>query len=1046
MSHAYEARSRSGQYWHQRRQRRREIIAATFPSSHDKNDPRPYATIKIEGRPIAGLLDSGASVSCLGLGAVDFANSLGLKWSKAATSVSTASGQCQSVLGFVDTMVEYGDRCGPQRLFIVPSLSQRLYLGIDFWKSFQIAPALISEIDNRKADDPTTNQPTHDLARGDRLMLDKVIESFPSFAKNGLGQTSLVTHSIDTGNATPIKQRHYPVSPAVQAMMDEELSRMLELGVITESNSPWSSPIVMVKKSNGKIRLCLDVRKVNAVTVKDAYPTPTVEGLLSRLNDTKYISAIDLKDAFWQIPLDEDAKLKTAFAIPGRPLYHFNVMPFGLCNAPQRLCRLMDQVIPHRLRHQVFVYLDDLLVVSADFRTHIDLLSQVAAHLSHAGLTINVEKSKFCLREVKYLGFIVGDGCIRVDPDKVAAIKNYPQPTTVKQLRRFLGMAGWYRRFIANHAAISAPLTDLLQKNKKFLWIPEAQASFDAVKDRLTSAPILTHPDFTKPFVVQCDACTSGIGGVLFQLDDAQQERPIAFISHKLTPAQRNYSITELECLAAVLSVERFRPYIEGHPFTIVTDHASLQWLMTLKELSGRLARWSLRLQAFDFSIEHRRGSLNTVPDALSRVFAEELMEDSVDILLDEGCPDFESADYAKIRESVQTNKDRLPDLMVKENRVYKRITPAIDGDITDTPSWKLWVPDNQQETVIKQAHEPPTAAHCGVRKTTEKIRRCFYWPSMGKMIHNFVTSCEVCKQSKAPNYTLRPPMGSMFEVERPFQRLYVDLIGPYPRSKAGNTMALVVLDQLTKFVLIRPLRKGTSATVISYLRSEVFNVFGVPETLHSDNGTQFVSREFEKFLEEYGVRHTLTAVYTPQSNASERVNRSVLAAVRSYIRGDHREWDVHIHEIAGALRNAVHSSTGFSPHYLTFGFNLIRHGSMYRLLRELKCLSAGDVGILPTDVRLNVLHERVQNNLRKAHGVHTRQYNLRSRDRTFDAGQTVYRRNFALSDRSEGFNAKLAPKFVACKIVKRVGHCHYVIKDIVGNYTNTFHAKDIKT
>ena len=229
-------------------------------------------------------------------------------------------------------------------------------------------------------------------------------------------------------------------------------------------------PIVLVKKSNGNTRLCLDSRALNAVTVKDAYPMPNIEGIIGRLDATRYISSIDLKDAFWQIPLDEQAKEKTAFSIPGRPLYQFARMPFGLCNAAQAMCRLMDRVIPNELRNSVFVFIDDLLIVFKDFESHMSLLRKVAFHLRRANLTINVEKSKFVMRQVKYLGYIVGDGCIKTDPDKVKAIVDFEAPKTVKQVRRFLGMCGWYRRFILNYSAISSSISNLLKKSDKFAW------------------------------------------------------------------------------------------------------------------------------------------------------------------------------------------------------------------------------------------------------------------------------------------------------------------------------------------------------------------------------------------------------------------------------------------------------------------------------------------------------------------------------------------------------------------------------------------------
>lgn len=1047
------ARSRGALYWRHRRNVRHEIVSACFPKGlHHSSDPRPYAQVKIVGRKIFGLLDSGASISCLGAGSLEFVESLGLKWSKIPSAVNTADGSAQNILGYINIPVEFKNKINIIKLYIVPSLSQELYLGVDFWKQFAIAPEIVSELNVQGTKLTSTSEPTstassnHDLALIDRERLQKIVDSFPSFASQGLGRTNLTEHTIDVGNSEPIKQRYYPVSPAVQQTIDCELERMRSMGVIEESSSPWSSPIVIVKKANGKARLCLDVRKLNAVTKKDAYPTPIVEGLLSRLTDTRYISSIDLKDAFWQIGLDDASKEKTAFSVPGHPLYQFRVMPFGLCNAPQRLCRLMDKVIPNEIRHRVFVYLDDLLIVSPDFETHLKLLAQVSENLRRANLTINVEKSKFCLNEIKYLGYIVGHACLKTDPDKVAAIVEYPQPKTVKQVRRFLGMTGWYRRFIARYAETSAPITDLLKKNREFKWTPEIQVSFDGLKHSLTSAPFLANPNFGKPFVIQCDASKTGIGGVLYQLTDDGREAPIAYTSQKLNDAQRNYSVTELECFAAVRSIKKFRQYVEGMPFKVVTDHASLQWLMSLKDLSGRLARWSLCLQGYDFTIEHRKGKLNVVPDALSRVYMEALNnQNPVELLTIDNSPFFKSDAYLNLIQRITENGNRLPDLRLVDGRVLKKQFNECDGMLSMEPVWKLWIPDELIETLIRHAHDPPSAAHCGIAKTLEKLRRHYYWPHMGRTVHRYITSCQVCKSVKAPNFTLRPPMGSQFVVERPWQRLYTDLIGPYPRSKHGNTYALIVLDQLTKFVLIKPLRSAIAKSITKFIEQDVFHIFGVPETIHSDNGPQYISREFRDLMNRYGVRHTLTAVYSPQSNASERVNRTILAAIRAYIHEDHREWDAHVSEIAGAIRNVVHGSTGYSPHFLVFGQHAINHASEYALLRKLNCFDSGDTTILPPIDRMDVVRSRVIKNLEKAHKRHAQTYNLRSRQHEFLPGQLALRRNFTLSNQANHYNAKLAPKFVPCTIVKKIGYCHYQINDATGKGLGTYHAKDLR-
>ena len=318
----------------------------------------------------------------------------------------------------------------------------------------------------------------------------------------GLGRTKIEKHSIQlVEGSVPIKERHFPISPAVQEIVYAEIDKMIELGVIQESESPWSNRFAVVRKPE-KNRFCLDARKLNARTIKDAYPLQNIEGILSRIDQTEFISSIDLKFAFWQIELEDASKSCTAFTVPGRPLYEFVVMPFGLCNAAQRLCRLMDKVIPQNLRSNVYIYLDDLLVISSNFIQHMTILSEVADCLEKAGLTIGMAKSHFCFKEVKYLGFILGGGCLKADPEKVEAILKIKAPKTAREVKSFLGTAGWYRRFIKDFAIVSAPLTDTLKKNKKFVFTPEAIQGFEYLKTALTTAPVLRHADFRKRFFI----------------------------------------------------------------------------------------------------------------------------------------------------------------------------------------------------------------------------------------------------------------------------------------------------------------------------------------------------------------------------------------------------------------------------------------------------------------------------------------------------------------------------------------------------------------
>lgn len=1035
----------------------------------NRKDQRYYAKISFLDFTEYGLLDTGASVSCVGsdLALEDFSKYP--NFSKCKTYVKTADGKSQKVIGWLTINVKFKEKTRPLNLFIIPTISQRVILGIDFWKKFDLIPNIIQTVDlvdksvfsfcpselsaseseiqpaqQDKLDKNNTGEHYYCLTRSQHQQLDAVISLFPNFEKQALGRTSLIKHTIDVGNTKPIKQRFYPVSPAVEKLMYAEIDRMLTLGVIEPSNSPWSSPMRMVIKPN-KIRLCLDARKVNSVTKKDAYPLPSIEGIFARLPKANLITKLDLKDAYWQIGLDDDAKFLTAFTVPGRPLYQFVVMPFGLCNAPQTMCRLMDDIIPADLKYCVFGYLDDLIIVSEDFQQHLAVLVRISEQFRRANLTLNISKSRFCVTRVKYLGYIIGDGGITTDPDKVSAIRNWPVPKNVKQVRGFLGIAGWYRRFIENFSTVVFPITETLSNKKKYSWTPDAQNAFDKIKELLSSSPILANPDFSKKFFLHCDASDYGIGAVLVQLDDDGQEKPIAFMSKKLNTAQRNYSVTERECLAAVEAIQKFRCYIELQEFEVITDHSSLVWLMRQSNLSGRLARWVLKLQSFKFSVSHRKGKENVVPDALSRIHHDEIAAlEFVGPEIDLSSPLFDGTEYGGLKTKIRENQEKYPDIKVVDRFVYIRTEHYNGVDEHEQNCWKLWIPYGLRQELIARFHNSSTASHGGMFKTSNLLKRFFFWPGMVKDVRDFVRNCDTCKSTKAPNFIMKPEMGKQSISERPFQRLYIDLLGPYPRSKSGHIGLLIVLDHLSKFHWLHPLRKFTSVAIKDFLQKNIFHCYGVPEIIVSDNGSQFKANDLNAFFTSLGIAHRYTALYSPQANASERVNRSLIAGIRAYLKEDHTRWDENLTAISCALRNSCHQAINTSPYHALFGFDMITHGSTYALLRNLKLLDEPSFKLVRDD-NLQLIRKDIQKHIKKAYENNQRHYNLRTRHQSFQIGQEVLRRNFVQSSLEKRFSAKLAPLFVKARVKEKLGNHYYILEDLFGKLVGTFHAKDIR-
>jgi len=352
----------------------------------------------------------------------------------------------------------------------------------------------------------------------------------------------------------------------MQAIIDTEVEHMLHEGIIEPSKSAWSSPIVIVKKHDGKPRFCIDFRRVNEVTERDAYPLPQITATLDKLRGAKYLTTLDLKSGYWQVPLSRESRAVTAFTVPGKGLMQFCVMPFGLHSAPATFQRLLDQTLGPELEPNVFVYLDDIIVCTRTFSEHLTILRKVFRRLRDARLKLNTEKCRFCVNRLKYLGHIVDQDGIRTDPEKVSAITDWKEPQTVKHVRQFLGVASWYRRFIKDFATKAAPLTALTKKHAKWIWGPVEKEAFCRLKKDLTASPVLACADFERTFVLQTDASTTGLGAVLTQFFP-EGERVIAYASRTLNATERNYSTTELECMAVLWGIRKMRGYLEGYHY-----------------------------------------------------------------------------------------------------------------------------------------------------------------------------------------------------------------------------------------------------------------------------------------------------------------------------------------------------------------------------------------------------------------------------------------------------------------------------------------------
>ena len=431
--------------------------------------------------------------------------------------------------------------------------------------------------------------------------------------------TTLAQHRIDTGSHPPVSVPPYRVPPSQRALIDQQAQEMLENGVIRPSSSPYSSPVLLVKKSDGKDRFCVDFRRLNLATKKDVYPLPRVDDMLDSLGKADYFTVLDLQSGFWQIPLHPDDMEKTAFST-ARGHYEFLVLPFGLCNAPATFQRAMDQLL-RDLRDFCQPYMDDVITYTeGTFALHLEHLERVLQRLQSAPMVAKPSKFKVLQKELRFLGHIISRHTIRPDPAKTAAVRAFPVPTGVKDLQSFLGLVGYYRRFVKDMATIAAPLYQLLKKDVPWRWDAAHSAAMEKLKETLSSPPLVALPNFDKDFILSTDASATGLGAVLSQVGEDGVEHPVYFASRTLNVAERHYSTTERECLAVKWACEHFRSYLLGRPFKVMTDHAALRWLFTQKDPKSKFVRWILELQEYDMVVETRAGVANGNADAMSRL------------------------------------------------------------------------------------------------------------------------------------------------------------------------------------------------------------------------------------------------------------------------------------------------------------------------------------------------------------------------------------------------------------------------------------------
>ena len=765
-------------------------------------------------------------------------------------------------------------------------------------------------------------------------------------SNHDLGRTDKLEHRIFTGDASPRRQRVRRIPPSRRKEVQELLTGMLKNKVIQPSNSPWASPVVLVRKKDGSLRFCVDYRKLNEVTRKDAYPLPRIDDTLNTLAGSQWFTTLDLISGYWQVQVAKSDKEKTAFCTT-EGLYEFNVMPFGLCNAPATFQRLMDLVLAGLQWSDCLVYLDDVIIMGRSFEEHLTNLQAVFERLRQAGLKLKPKKCVFFQRKVSYLGHVVSQDGVSADPKKIEKVANWPVPQSSKDVQRFVGFASYYRKFVKDFAEIARPLHKLTERGAAFLWTGDCQRAFEKLRQALITAPVLAFPDYNKPFILDTDASDTGIGAVLSQLDAKGRERVIAYASRTLSKPERQYCVTRRELLAVVYFVRQFKLFLAGQSFTLRTDHGALTWLMNFKDPEGQTARWLESLQQYNFKIVHRQGRLHTNADALSRLPCSQCKREThfsketstvavvgVSSIQDLRKQQLEDGLIGKvlrakekdIKPSERDIKAMSPQarrlfqlwnqLQVSRGCLYRQYIHPLDGHHT----LQLVVPASLRDSILRDLHEGVMGGHLGEEKTMNRVKERFYWPGYNKDVVDWVNTCGRCTVRKAPVPKNRAPLQSI-KVGAPMQLVAVDILGPLPKTKSGNSYVLTVGDYFTRWMEAYPLPNQEAHTIAKKLIDEFFLRFSPPEQIHSDQGRQFESRIIAEVCELLGIDKTRTSPYHPQSDGLiERFNRTLLGMLAKVVDNNPDDWEDHLKPVCMAYNSSVQPTTGYSPFFLMFG------------------------------------------------------------------------------------------------------------------------------
>jgi hypothetical protein len=850
-----------------------------------------------------------------------------------------------------------------------------------------------------------------------------------------------VPHTIELEpGAKPPCRPMYRLSQPEMAELKKQITELLAKGYIEPSTSNFGSPVLFVRKKDGSLRMCIDYRAVNKLTVKNKYPLPRIDDILDCINGSTVFSSIDLRSGYYQIEIHPDDVPKTAFRTPFGS-FQFKCLAFGMSNAPSSFQNVMNDIFREYIGDFLVVYLDDLCLYSKSPEEHLIHLEKVLSKLREHNLYANLKKCDFGKSHLDFLGHVIGADGLRVDPKKTAIVQGWPKPKDVPHLRSFLGLANYFRRFVKSYSSMVSPLTSLLRKGKSIAdWDHACDVAFESVKKALVTAPVLAAPDFSNPdgFQVYTDASLDGLGAALLQ-----EGRPVAYYSRKLIPAERNYTTTELECLAVIDALREWRCYLEGVRFVVFTDHQPLTFSDTKITLSRRLVRWLEELQRFSFTWKYKKGSENVVADSLSRVPALlnhirfEAMTPSITAITSRKgtkrrkvATDTPSAvDPTKAEPPTTKRKDilRLIAQGYSKDSMFEKLTPGrfshknglwYKGD-------KLLVPDalDVRTTLIEEAHDTPYSGHLGFKKTLELLQRNYWWPRMRDHIKKYVDTCDSCQRNKSSNQKPGGLLQPLPIPERNWESVSLDLITDLPTTARDHDSVIVIVDRLSKMAHFIPCKKSLSSLELAIVFArEVIRLHGWQKSIVMDRDPRFTSQFWQDLCKVFGTKLRLSTAFHPQTDGqTERMNRLIEDVLRHYVSPQLTDWDMLLTPLEFAINNATQESTGMSPFQMNYGHHPL---TPLNLHADCKTPSVQDfAGRMADNLQL------AKDALRAAQDRQKSFANTKRRDVQFKVGDKVM-----LSTKNIHLNnpgpRKLLPRWCGpFKVIKTIGAVAYKLK-----------------